>query len=307
MAPKVLYVGLGNIGRGMAKNIAEKAQLDSPLLLFNRTTQRATDLSAKIAQNKSEVAKSLDSAVAQVDVIFLCLANDKAVTETVDALAKLDLTGKVVAECSTIHPDTTTAVAETLTAKGADFVACPVFGAPAMADSGNLVSVPAGPKSSVDRIRPYLEGVSSRAVIDMSGEPYHKALQLKLVGNTFVLNMVEQIAEGHVLAEKVGLGTQHVHKFLELLLPGIFPAYSMRMLTGDYWKREEPLFHVDLARKDAGHALRLAKDNGCEMQNVMTGDKHLAAVQKKNPKFGDIVGIYGVVREEAGLPFENDV
>lgn len=305
MAPKVLFIGLGNIGRGMAKNIAEKGKLDSPLLIFNRTKQRATDLSAKISPGKSEVAESLEAAATQADVIFICLSNDKAVSETVGSLVKADIKGKVFADCSTIHPDTTEAIAKALTSKGAEFVACPVFGAPPMADAGNLVPVPAGPKGAVERIKPYLEGVTSRAIIDMSDEPYGKASTLKLIGNTFILNMVEQVAEGHVLAEKSGLGTTYTHQFIEQMLPGIYPPYSNRMLSGDYWRREEPLFHADLARKDAGHALKIAKDAGAEMSNVETADKHLAMVQKHTDK-GDIASIYGAVRQDAGLKFEND-
>lgn len=305
MAPRVAFIGLGNIGRGMAKNIAEKGKLDSPLLIYNRTKQRATDLSAKISPGKSEVADSLEAAATQADVIFICLANDKAVTETVDTLAKADIQGKIVVDCSTIHPDTSEAIAKTITSKGAEFVACPVFGAPAMADSGNLVPVPAGPKGAVARIKPYLEGVTARATIDMSDEPYSKASTLKLVGNSFILNMVEQIAEAHVLAEKSGLGTTYTHQFIEQMLPGIYPPYSTRMLSGDYWKREEPLFHVDLARKDAGHALKIAKDAGVQVANVETADKSLERVQKHTDK-GDIAGIYGAVRQAAGLKFEND-
>lgn len=305
MSPKVLYVGLGNIGRGMAKNIAEKAKLDSPLLLYNRTKQRATDLSAKTPPGTTEVADSLETAVAQSDIIFICLANDAAVTQTVDAITAADISGKVFIDCSTIHPDTTEAVAGKLTSRGAEFVACPVFGAPAMADAGVLVPVPAGPRAAVDKVRPYLEGVTARAVIDMSDEPWRKASTLKLVGNTFILNMVEQVAEGHVAAEKTGLGTQYTHRFIELLMPGIFPAYSNRMLSGDYWKREEPLFHVDLARKDAGHALKIARDSGAKLPNVETADRHLEMVQKHSGK-GDIAGIYGAVRQDAGLKFENE-
>ncbi|CAN8102965.1 unnamed protein product [Discula destructiva] len=307
MAPRVAFIGLGNIGRGMAKNIAEKGNLDSPLLIYNRTKQRATDLSAKIAPGKCAVADSLEAAAAQADVIFICLANDKAVTETVDALAKAaaGIQGKIVVDCSTIHPDTTEAVAKTLTSKGAEFVACPVFGAPPMADAGSLVPVPAGPKAAVERIKPFLEGVTARAIIDMSDEPYGKSSTLKLVGNSFILNMVEQIAEAHVLAEKSGLGTEYTHKFIEQMLPGIYPPYSNRMLRGDYWKREEPLFHADLARKDAGHALKIAKDAGVQVPNVETADRSLARVQEHTDK-GDIAGIYGAVRQAAGLKFEND-
>lgn len=289
----------------MATNIAEKGNLESRLLLFNRTKQRATDLSAKIAAGKSEVVDTVQAGVSQADVMFLCLANDKAVTETIDAIVQNDVKGKVVVDCSTIHPDTTDAVAETLTTKGAAFVACPVFGAPPMADAGKLVPVPAGPKEAVERIKPYLEGVTSRAIIDMSDEPYRKASTLKLIGNTFIFNMVEQVAEGHVLAEKSGLGTQYTHQFIELLLPGIYPPYSGRMLSGDYWKCEEPLFHADLARKDLGHVLKIAKDSGVRIPNAETADAHLAQIQKHTDN-GDVAGIYGAVRQEAGLKFEND-
>lgn len=305
MSPRVAFIGLGNIGRGMAKNIAEKAVLDSPLLIYNRTKQRAINLSTRILEGKSEVADSLEAAATQADVIFICLSNDQAVTETVDALAANNLEGKIIVDCSTILPDTTEAIARTITAKDAEFVACPVFGAPPMADAGTLVAVPAGPKSAVDRVKPYLEGVTARALIDMSDESYSKASTLKLVGNSFVLNMVEQIAEAHVLAEKSGLGTDYTHRFIELMMPGIYPPYSQRMLTGDYWKREEPLFNVYLARKDAGHVLKIAKDAGVPMSNVEIADASLATVQKHSDK-GDIAGIYGAVRQAAGLKFEND-
>lgn len=289
----------------MAKNIAQKGQLGGPLAVYNRSKQRAVDLSASLPAGKSEVAESIEAGVAKADVIFICLANDAAVTETVDAVVRADIKGKVVADCSTIHPDTTEAIAKTITSKGADFVACPVFGAPPMADAGALVPVPAGPKSAVDRIKPYLEGVTSRHTIDMSGEPYSKASQLKLLGNTFILNMVEQVAEGHVLAEKSGLGTQYSHKFIELMMPGVYPPYSARMLSGDYWKRKEPLFHADLARKDAGHALKIARDSGVRLGNLEVADAHLAKIQEHTEN-GDIAGIYGAVRKENGLKFEND-
>lgn len=39
----------------------------------------------------------------------------------------------------------------------------PVFGAPAMADNGQLVCVMAGSKSAVDKYKPYTKGVMGRA------------------------------------------------------------------------------------------------------------------------------------------------
>jgi 3-hydroxyisobutyrate dehydrogenase-like beta-hydroxyacid dehydrogenase len=89
------------------------------------------------------------------------------------------------------------------------------------------------------------------------------------------------------------------------MFPGPYTAYSNRLRQGDYYKRDEPLFAVDLARKDAGHALSLAKTHGVQMKAVEVADAHLAAVQKHMGSKGDIAGIYGAVRQEADLKFEN--
>jgi 3-hydroxyisobutyrate dehydrogenase-like beta-hydroxyacid dehydrogenase len=290
----------------MCKNLAEKGNLDQPLLIYNRSKPRAVDLSSKIAIGKSEVVESISDGVSKADIIFTCITNDQAVEEAIAAALKGDTNGKVFVECSTIHPDTTEQIAAQVTAQGAEFVAAPVFGAPAMADAGQLIAVLAGPKASVDRVKPYFTGVMGRAVIDMSDEPCRKATTLKVLGNTFVLNLVEQLAEAHVVAEKSGLGTKYMHDFVGTLFPGPYAAYSGRMLSGDYYKREEPLFAVDLARKDAKHAMNIAKSVGARFQNAEIGDAHLAAVKEHAGPKGDIAGIYGAVRVESGLPFEND-
>ncbi|KAK3353043.1 NAD binding domain of 6-phosphogluconate dehydrogenase-domain-containing protein [Lasiosphaeria hispida] len=305
MAPRLLWIGLGNMGRGMVKNIAEKANLDQPLLLYNRTKQRSVDLSAELGPGKTEVIGSVAEGAAKADIIFIILANDKIVEDAIDEILRGDVQGKLIVECSTIHPDTTERLAKAVVAKGAEFVAAPVFGAPAMADAGQLVVVLAGPKSSIDRAKQYFKGVMARGEIDMSDEPYSKALTLKLVGNTFILNMVEQLAEGHVLAEKTGLGTKYLHQWVENIFPGPYAAYSERMLSGDYFQREYPLFAVDLARKDARHALNLAEAAGATLHNVETANAHLAKVREHVGELGDIAGIYGAVRKEAGLKFEN--
>jgi 3-hydroxyisobutyrate dehydrogenase-like beta-hydroxyacid dehydrogenase len=208
-------------------------------------------------------------------------------------------------DCSTVHPDTTEALAKKITEAGAEFVACPVFGAPAMADNGQLICVLAGPKAAVEKVKPYTKGVMGRAFIDFGGQPCGKATTLKIIGNTFIVNMIEALSEGHVLAEKSGLGSENLHQFIETMFPGPYTAYSTRMMSGDYYKRDEPLFAVDLARKDARHAMALAKSSGTRMKAVEVGDAHLAAVKKHQGEKGDIAGIYGAVRQEGGLKFEN--
>lgn len=218
MAPQLAWIGLGNMGRGMCKNLVEKGNLTEPLIIYNRTTKRAEDLAAKIGH--ATVSTSLTDLASQADIIFYCLGDDPAVLDAVDELLKVDVSGKVLVDCSTIHPDSTAKEAQKIHAKGAFFVACPVFGAPAMADSGQLVCVLAGDAAAVDKVKPYCEGVMGRAVIDFSGKEPSKATLLKVIGNTFIASMVDTLAEGHVVAEKSGLGTQELHSFISTMFPG---------------------------------------------------------------------------------------
>ena len=96
-----------------------------------------------------------------------------------------------------------------------------------------------------------------------------------------------------------------MHKFIEVMFPGPYVAYSNRMMNGDYYLRDEPLFHVDLARKDARHAQKVATDSGTRMRIVELADEYLQGVQKEAADNGDIAGIYGAKRKEAGLPYGN--
>lgn len=287
----------------MCKNLVEKGNLSQELIIYNRTTQRAKDLSSKIGHSK--VASSITEAVSSADIVFYCLGDDKAVASTVDEILKSDVKGKLFVDCSTIHPDNTGKECERLEAAGAQFVACPVFGAPAMADAGQLVCVLAGKPEAVEKVKPYCKGVIGRENIDFSGQDPAKATLLKVIGNTFIMSMVETLSEGHVVAEKTGLGVDQMHKFIETMFPGPYAAYSARMRSGDYYKREEPLFAVDLAIKDCAHAQALAKSAGLTMKNVELADGLLKGVKDHMGARGDIAGMYGAKRKEAGLQFEN--
>lgn len=304
--PRLAWIGLGNMGRGMVKNLAEKGSFNGPIAIYNRTTARTEKLVGTLPAEKGKVVTSIADAVKDADIVFLCVANDAAVEESIDAALKApNSQGKLYVDCSTIHPDTSNKIGKLIKEAGSDFVACPVFGAPAMADAGQLIAVLAGPTAQVDRVRPFCKGVMAKAEINFSDQEYAKASKLKIIGNTFVVSMVEALSAGHTLAEKSGLGVENLHKFVEILFPGPYTAYSTRMLSGDYWKREEPLFTAKLARKDAGHALNLAESCGAKLKVVEVADEHLKAVVEHAGDRGDISGIYGAVRKEAGLKFEN--
>ncbi|GAP90263.1 putative 6-phosphogluconate dehydrogenase protein [Rosellinia necatrix] len=307
MAPQLMWIGLGNMGRAMCKNLVEKGNLEKPLILYNRTKKRSEDLAATLPAGKTEVVESIEEGVKKADIIFTIVSNDAAVKEAIGAILQSDVTGKLVVECSTIDPDTSRQVAEEVLAKGGEFVTSPVFGAPAAADAGKLIFVPAGPKASIDRLRPYTTGVMGRAEIPFEDGPRESALRLKLLGNAFILNMVCALGEGLTLGEKTGVGAAPVRALVDLLFGGVYSGYAERMTEGVYWRMDEPLFSADNARKDAGHAIRMADAAGVDLRLAKLGDEYLKVVaDHAGGAKGDIAGIYGAVRMQNGLKFEND-
>jgi 3-hydroxyisobutyrate dehydrogenase-like beta-hydroxyacid dehydrogenase len=174
-----------------------------------------------------------------------------------------------------------------------------------MADNGQLVCVIAGAAAAVVKVKPYTTGVMARANIEYPDQPAGNATLLKVIGNTFIINMVSQLSEGHVLAEKSGLGVDNLQAFISTMFPGPYTAYSQRMLSGDYYQREEPLFHIDLARKDARHARDLADRSGASVKMLGLAQERLDKVKDEIGNQGDIPSVYGVVRKESGLEFKN--
>src|SRR4051812_45125661 len=86
--PRVAWIGLGNMGRGMVKNIVEKGSFTSPLAIYNRTTARSEKLVSALPSGKTKVVTSIEDAVADADIIFTCVGDDKAITETIDTALK---------------------------------------------------------------------------------------------------------------------------------------------------------------------------------------------------------------------------
>ncbi|KAI1386288.1 6-phosphogluconate dehydrogenase 2 [Hypoxylon trugodes] len=307
MAPSILWIGLGNMGRGMVKNLVEKGNLDKPVIIYNRTRKRSEELAATLPEGKTEIIDSIEEGVKKADIIFSIVSNDAAVEGIFNTVAKGDVTGKLFVECSTIYPETTEKVAKLVVDKGAEFVASPVFGAPAMANAGQLIFCPAGPKSAIEKLRPYTIGVMGKSMIPFDDQPYANSLKLKLIGNSMVVNMVSVLGEAYTLAEKSGIGAAPLKQFVDGLWGGVYSAYSERMISGTYWKMEEPLFSANNARKDAGHAMELAKSSGTELKLVKVADDYLKEVAAHaGGDKGDIAGIYGAVRKNAGLKYEND-
>ncbi len=111
--------------KAITANLVAKADLRSPLILYNRTRQRAEEHSSKIGD--TVVARDLAELVFTCDVIWSCLEDEKAVFEIFTQILKLDFDGKLFIECSTILPDATRQLVQQIQDGGADLVAMPGY------------------------------------------------------------------------------------------------------------------------------------------------------------------------------------
>lgn len=132
---------------------------------------------------------------------------------------------------------------------------------------------------------------------------------MKLTGvchrNIFVIGFQELISEAHVFAEKTGLGTAQMEQFIGSMFGPVLESYSKRMTTGAWAPPLDvkPGFGVDLASKDARHAVSLAKENGTTLPTIETALARMTAAREYAGESLDSSSLYGTARLEAGLPF----
>ena len=215
---KAGFIGLGNMGKAMARNLIRAGH---QLIVYNRTQRRADELAVEGAT----VAASPAEACAP-GVVMTMLADDTALEETVfgkggirDALPQ----GGVHVSFSTISVALARCLAESHRVRGQAFVASPVFGRPQAAETAKLLLVAAGPEDAVQRCRPLLEAVGDRLFV--LGQDAAAANALKLGGNFLIASMLEVLGEAFALMRKSGVDPA---RFLEIVNGSLFrsPVYE---------------------------------------------------------------------------------
>ena len=141
-----------------------------------------------------------------------------------------------------------------------------------------------------------------KAQIDLSGEPPFKAHQLKLCGNVFLLTTMQQLAEFYVLTEKCGVGIESGKKLVNTLFPlPPHSIYSSRMLDGSCFDVSQSVVDITKAQHVAAYVNNVADSCGAKLDSYNVAVRNLEDVGDR----GDIMAIYGAVREQSGLPFSN--
>ncbi|KAF2651931.1 NAD(P)-binding protein [Lophiostoma macrostomum CBS 122681] len=303
------WLGLGSMGLAMAQNVQKHlAKNGLPALhYYNRTLARGEPL-AEIGGVPCNGIKDL---VDSCDVIFISLSDDKALETVIQLLiSTCDINDKIFVDTTTVHPNTTSTVADEIRHAHASYIAAPVFGSTPVAQAGQLLMSIAGPDSAIETVLPFLEGVIARKVIRMHNQA-SSALLLKATSNFITAGLHYLIAEAHVLAEKAGLPSDA----LETLIHENFGQYaysvSQRMTQGSYYpaQGERPISALELGMKDVGIGLSIAKDcdKGMRLEVGELVMRHMNQAMKYGEEQGrplDSSSVFGAVRLNAGLGFE---
>ena len=239
---KIGFVGLGNMGAGMAANLLKAGH---EVTAYNRSQDKVAALAEQGAKPAKSVAETCDG-----DIVITMLANDdavEAVTFGDDGIIASLRPGATHVSSSTIS----VALSERLTAAHAEagqhLVAAPVFGRPEAAAAAKLFVVAAGAAATLQAISPVFDAIGQRTFV-VSEEP--KAANLvKLSGNFLIASVIESLGEAMALVAKAGVDK---NDYLEILTSTLFGAPVYKTYGGLIAREEfEPAgFAAELGQKD---------------------------------------------------------
>ena len=251
---RIAFLGLGRMGVGMACRLTAKGH---DVVVWNRSPGKAQpvlDLGARLAKTPAEAATG-------ADVVFTMLADDPA-SEAVwlgadGALAAMQA-GSTAIECSTLTRRFVLGLARQVQARGIRFIDCPVTGRPNVASAGKLTMLVGAAPADLAVVRPLLEEISE--TIRHFG-PVGSGTAYKLMINLMGAVQIAALAEGLVMAEKLGLDREEVVKAIETSASASRQVvhHCRRMAERTF---EDPSFTTGLRHKDAAYGAELAHDVG---------------------------------------------
>ncbi len=196
---RIAFIGLGNMGGGMAANLVKAGH-----------EVRAFDLSeaalAKAAQNGCARAGSAAEAVADAEAVVTMLPAGRHVRDVYESsVIGTAPTSALLIDCSTIDVATAREEIEKAAAAGYAMVDAPVSGGIAAAEGGTLTFMVGGSAEAFDRAREILEKMG-KAVIHAGGPGSGQAA--KICNNMLLGASMVATCETFVLAQKLGLDPQ---------------------------------------------------------------------------------------------------
>lgn len=245
------WIGLGRMGEQMADRLI-KAGHD--VTIWNRTKSKAEPL---VKKGGKLVDKPAD--LASRDVLFVMVSTGKDVDEVLfgaNGVAAQGKMPKIVVDCSSISVEESAELRGKLSAKGAQFVTCPVSGNAKVIKAGKLSAVASGPKAAFDVVKPMVDVFAPRGT-SYVGEGELSRI-CKIAHNVMLGVVIQNLCEITILAQKLGVPR---HAFLEFMnnsvMGSMFTKYKANALVNLDWTTT---FTHELLLKDLDLGLAAGHD-----------------------------------------------
>ena len=251
-AGAVGFIGLGNMGFGMARNLVIKGYDVLAYDLATEPLDRLVAQGARRAENLAQIGQSCERVMvmvvngAQVEAV---ISGDNGLLQT--------MSGGVIMVHSTIALSEIRRVATQAEARGVQVIDCPVSGGVVGAAEGTLTILSGGDAAVFEAQRPLLDAVASH--VTHLG-PLGAGLIGKLANNLILGVGRLAIAEAFAMAKKAGLSTEALY---QTMITCTADSKQLRSLEGAILRGEYPpaTFHglKDLsAAIDSGHTVAQA-------------------------------------------------
>lgn len=248
---KIGFIGLGNMGRPMAKNLIQAGYSLSVYDIVEAAVEELVAAGATRAKSCKEAAKG-------ADLVITMLPNSPHVLTAVlgdEGVAAGMEKGRLLIDMSSISPVVAQQVAAELDKKGIRMIDAPVTGGVPGATSGSLGIMIGGTEADLQEAMPVLN-VLGKKIVHAGGigmGQTAKVCNQIIVGLSFCA-----VSEAMVLGTKAGIEPK---KLQEILNSGSAHCWALEtkipnVLAGNF----EPGFMIDLQHKDIGLALDTGKE-----------------------------------------------
>ena len=190
---KIGFIGLGNMGAPMAKNLA---QAGHDVVGFD---------TANVSVDGVKHAASAIDAATGADVVFTMLPNGDVLRSVASDIIPVMSKGAVLADCSTVDVDSARAVGADATAAGLMALDAPVSGGVGGAAAGTLTFMVGGDSTGFDIVKPLFDIMGQKAV---HCGPSGNGQAAKICNNMILGVTMIATCEAFALADKLGLDRQ---------------------------------------------------------------------------------------------------
>ena len=199
MTTSIAFIGLGNMGGGMAANLVRKGYAVRAFDLSEAALAKAEAAGATRAASAADAASGADA------VVTMLPAGKHVEAVYKDEVFGAAKPGALFLDCSTIDVTTARRVIAAAVEKGFEMVDAPVSGGIAAANGGTLTFMVGGEDAAFAKAEPILAAMG-KAVIHAGGAGNGQAAKIcnnMLLGATMVAT-----CEAFAMAEKIGLDPQ---------------------------------------------------------------------------------------------------